>query len=76
MRHIEALVGRAPDVRFANWRAGDQRYFVADTRRIETELRLPRAREWSEGVAALAEWLAAERGLPLGAAAPRFKVPA
>jgi CDP-paratose 2-epimerase len=76
MRHIEELIGRRPDVRFADWRAGDQRYFVADTRRIGNELALRPARGWREGVAALAEWLADERGLPLGQELPRLKVPA
>jgi CDP-paratose 2-epimerase len=75
MHHIEGVVGHAPDVRFADWRAGDQRYFVADTRRIRAELGLKRARGWREGVAGLAEWLAAERGLALRNA-PRLKVPA
>jgi CDP-paratose 2-epimerase len=76
MGHIEMLIGRAPDVRFADWRAGDQRYFVADTRRIGRELGLLPARGWREGVAALADWLAAERGLPLGQELSRLKVPA
>jgi CDP-paratose 2-epimerase len=76
MHHIEALVGHAPDVRYADWRAGDQRYFVADTRRIRSELGLNRARGWREGVAALADWLAAERGLPVGRTSTLLKVPA
>jgi CDP-paratose 2-epimerase len=75
MHHIEEVVGHAPDVRFADWRAGDQRYFVADTRRIRAELGLKRARGWREGVSGLAEWLAAERGIPTRTA-PRLKVPA
>lgn len=61
MRHIAELTGRTPDVRYADWRAGDQRYFVADTRRIRSELGLARARDWHEGVAALADWLVEER---------------
>jgi CDP-paratose 2-epimerase len=61
MRHIADLTGRAPDVRYADWRAGDQRYFVADTRTIRRELGLAEARDWHEGVAALADWLVAER---------------
>jgi CDP-paratose 2-epimerase len=61
MRHIADLTGRAPDVRYSDWRAGDQRYFVADTRAIRRELGLPQARDWREGVATLADWLVAER---------------
>jgi CDP-paratose 2-epimerase len=76
MRHIEALVGHAPDVRFADWRAGDQRYFVADTRTIRSELDLKPARGWRDGVAALADWLAAERGLAPKRAEQRLKVSA
>lgn len=77
MDHIETLVGRRPDVRYADWRAGDQRYFVADTRRIRSELGLGRARGWRDGVAALAEWLSCERGLGAGESAPpRLRVTA
>jgi CDP-paratose 2-epimerase len=77
MGHIEDLVGHAPDVRYADWRAGDQRYFVADTRRIRTELGLGRARAWRDGVAALAEWLASERDLGTGEIeAPRLRATA
>ena len=65
--HIGTLVGTAPDVRFDDWRAGDQRYFVADTRAAQSALELGATVPWREGVARLAQWLAAERGLPIGA---------
>ena len=65
--YIEEVVGRPVDLRFADWRAGDQRYFVADTRAAVAALGLKPRRGWREGVAALAEWLAAERGLSLPA---------
>ncbi|AOH86255.1 CDP-paratose 2-epimerase [Sphingomonas panacis] len=67
--HIGTLVGAAPDVRFDDWRAGDQRYFVADTRAAQAALGLGATVPWREGVARLAQWLATERGLPIGAAA-------
>jgi CDP-paratose 2-epimerase len=70
--YIEEVVGRPIDLRFADWRAGDQRYFVADTRAAVAALGLKPRRAWREGVAALAEWLAAERGLTIGA--PVLKV--
>ena len=76
MRHIETIIGREPDVRYSDWRAGDQRYFVADTRAIRNELGLGRARGWREGVADLAGWLAGERGLALGTAPARLRIPA
>lgn len=67
--HIAALTGRAPRVEFADWRAGDQRYFVADTRAAVAALDLPARRDWREGVAALADWLDGERRAPVGVAA-------
>ena len=35
LAQIETLVGRPVDCCFADWRAGDQRYYVSDTRRAE-----------------------------------------
>jgi CDP-paratose 2-epimerase len=64
--HIATLLGREVDVEFAEWRAGDQRYFVADTRAAERELGLSAKVPWREGVARLARWLAGERGLQIG----------
>jgi CDP-paratose 2-epimerase len=65
--HIATLTGRSVDVSFSDWRAGDQRYFVADARAARAELGLPDPRPWKDGVSALAQWLRTERGL----AAPR-----
>jgi CDP-paratose 2-epimerase len=59
--HIAGLLGREVDVRFDDWRAGDQRYFVADTRAINAELGLSPAVPWKQGVALLAEWLRESR---------------
>ncbi len=66
--HIGALIGRPVDVTFADWRAGDQRYFVADARAATAALGLRPRVPWRDGVARLARWLAAERGLPLASA--------
>ncbi|HEV7509150.1 MAG TPA: SDR family NAD(P)-dependent oxidoreductase [Thermoanaerobaculia bacterium] len=33
---ISELTGRRPAVDFASWRAGDQRYYVSDTRRLQS----------------------------------------
>ncbi|MBV8970734.1 MAG: NAD-dependent epimerase/dehydratase family protein [Sphingomonadaceae bacterium] len=63
--HIGALLGRPVEVDYADWRAGDQRYFVADTRAATAALGLGARVPWRDGVARLAHWLAAERGLPL-----------
>ncbi|MBY9062204.1 SDR family NAD(P)-dependent oxidoreductase [Sphingomonas yunnanensis] len=69
--HIAALIGRPVDLRLSDWRAGDQRYFVADARDAITALGLPERRDWRDGVAALAEWLRAEH-----AETPRIEVAA
>lgn len=70
LAHIADLVGHEVDVTYSDWRAGDQRYFVADTRAAEEALGLPRKVDWREGVANLARWLAAERRLNLPIAEP------
>ncbi len=57
---IGELTGRPVEARYAEWRAGDQRYYVSDTRRAARDLGLARARPWREGVAALARWLLEE----------------
>ncbi len=58
--HIEDLVGRELDIAFGDWRAGDQRYFVADTSAARRDLGLQAPLDWREGVARLAEWLQTE----------------
>jgi CDP-paratose 2-epimerase len=63
LAHISQLIGREVEVEFSDWRAGDQRYFVADTGAIRSALGLSPEVPWKEGVAALAEWLKEERGL-------------
>ena len=69
LAYMGELTGREIDVTFADWRAGDQRYFVADTRAAEAALGLDGKRDWRSGVAALARWLAEERRLNLPLAA-------
>ncbi|WP_374944994.1 SDR family NAD(P)-dependent oxidoreductase [Sphingomonas sp.] len=68
LAHIADLTGRDVDVTYADWRAGDQRYFVADTRAAEAALGLAPRIDWRDGVAELARWLASERrlNLPIG----------
>jgi CDP-paratose 2-epimerase len=62
LAHIGDLIGRDVDVSFSDWRAGDQRYFVADTRAADAALDLSPKVAWRDGVADLARWLATERG--------------
>lgn len=61
LHRISELTGRTPDLRFADWRPGDQRYFVADTTRVTAALGLRLALSWREGVARLDRWIDAER---------------
>jgi CDP-paratose 2-epimerase len=70
IEHIGELIGNEVDVRFDAWRAGDQRYFVADRRAAHTALGLPTPARWRSGVARLARWLASERGVELPHAEP------
>jgi CDP-paratose 2-epimerase len=69
--YLGALTGIEPDIRFDDWRAGDQRYFVADTRAAQAALGLPERLDWRAGVARLARWLAAERGLDVTIGEPQ-----
>jgi CDP-paratose 2-epimerase len=55
--YVAELLGREIDVRHEDWRTGDQRWFVADTRAARRELGLARPLGWKQGVARLAEWL-------------------
>jgi CDP-paratose 2-epimerase len=59
---VEQRLTVAADVRFGQWRPGDQRYFVSDTRRAAAELGLRPPLPWREGVAALAASYEDQRG--------------
>jgi CDP-paratose 2-epimerase len=52
--HIETLLGRKVHLDFQAWRAGDQRYFVADAGAVRAALGLPAPLGWRQGVARLA----------------------
>ena len=62
LAHIGRLIGREVAIHASDWRAGDQRYFVADTRAADAALGLSPKVAWRDGVADLARWLATERG--------------
>jgi CDP-paratose 2-epimerase len=68
--HIGDLTGSDPRIGYDAWRAGDQRYFVADTRAVRTALGLGVPAAWRDGVARLAGWLAGERGIALAPRGP------
>ena len=61
--HVGAVLGQRVAITSEDWRPGDQRWFVADTRAIDAALALPARLGWRDGVARLASWLAEERGL-------------
>jgi CDP-paratose 2-epimerase len=71
--HIEDVIGRPVETIYSDWRAGDQRYYVSDTRLATRELGLKPPTSWLKGVAALASWLQAERGLASSGPAPRLQ---
>ena len=59
--HVGALLGRPVARSFQDWRPGDQRYYVSDTRRAVESLGLEPFTGWRVGVADLAHWLTTER---------------
>jgi CDP-paratose 2-epimerase len=63
--YIEELVGRPVATTFSDWRAGDQRYYVSDTRLAMRALGLKTPAPWRRGVERLARWLLEERGRTL-----------
>jgi CDP-paratose 2-epimerase len=65
---IRAIIGRDLDLRFEDWRPGDQRWYVSDTSAARAALGLGTPRGWREGVHRLAHWLAEERSLPINVA--------
>lgn len=68
IREIEAITARRVALRFDAWRAGDQRWYVSDTRRAMAELGVPPPRAWREGLRDLAAWMMEEHGMRADAA--------
>lgn len=61
LQEIEAICGHLIDTEFSDWRAGDQVYFVADTRKLEEVLGWQARIRWSGGIRQLAQWLVQNR---------------
>jgi CDP-paratose 2-epimerase len=76
LAYIGEVLGRDVDLSFSDWRAGDQRYFVADTRKAQEALGLGRRVDWHDGVARLARWLAEARGINAPIGVPAAEAPA
>jgi CDP-paratose 2-epimerase len=68
IHHIAMLSGHDVRLAFEDWRAGDQRWFVADTGAAREALDLPVRLGWRKGVADLATWL---RGEPAPSRSPQ-----
>jgi CDP-paratose 2-epimerase len=62
---MRLVTGRKVELRFEDWRPGDQRWYVSNAHAARSQLGLPRPRVWRDGVARLAAWLAEDRGLKL-----------
>jgi CDP-paratose 2-epimerase len=76
LREIEKITGRHVDTDFGDWRAGDQLYFVADTRKLADRLDWQPRVAWTEGLRHLAEWLVEHRFGGRPPAERKLKVPA
>ena len=65
---IGSTYGEAPDVRFEDWRPGDQRYYVSDTRKFQAATGWSAKTDAAAGIERLACWLRETRGAFSGAA--------
>lgn len=64
LEEIERLMGGKLRISRGPRRQGDQSYFVADTRRLQTQLRWHPEVDWKAGLARLMEWLVESRVVP------------
>ena len=58
--------GEPPDVRFEEWRPGDQRYYVSDTRKFQAATGWSAQTDVAGGIERLAAWLRETRAASLG----------
>jgi CDP-paratose 2-epimerase len=64
LQEIAAITGRKVTVSYDERRTGDQVYFVADTTKLTDRVGWRPGIGWRQGLRDLAEWLAADLGLP------------
>jgi CDP-paratose 2-epimerase len=67
---IEILHGKRPALSFDEWRTGDQRYYVSDTRAFEQATGWKRRVDSAEGIERLYHWLVERERGSSAAAAP------
>lgn len=60
---LVSLTGRRADLAYADWRPGDQRWYVSDIRRARAGLGLAEPRPWRQGLADLVAGLTRTDGL-------------
>ncbi|NAZ37028.1 NAD-dependent epimerase/dehydratase family protein [Rubellimicrobium sp. CFH 75288] len=68
---IREISNQQPAIRFADWRPGDQPWFVADTSAIEKATDWKPRIGWQDGLRDLAAWLRENRVFPAGRAEPQ-----
>jgi CDP-paratose 2-epimerase len=63
IERIGELHGAPPETSFGDWRQGDQRYYVSDTRRFQEDTGWRAQVSAEEGIERLYEWLREEAGV-------------
>jgi CDP-paratose 2-epimerase len=76
LREIGRITGCEISVTYRDWRQGDQFYFVADTRKIQSALGWKPRIGWRQGVGDLARWLETNRITPDKQAIPERRITA
>jgi CDP-paratose 2-epimerase len=66
LERIDRLCGARPPLRFEDWRTGDQRYYVSDTRKFQAATGWRPRVSVEEGIARLHEWLLELTGADAG----------
>jgi CDP-paratose 2-epimerase len=69
--HLERLLGRPVAREFADWRVGDQRYYVSDTSALEAATSWRARIGWQQGLVRLLRWL--EHDFPADVAMPSLQ---
>jgi CDP-paratose 2-epimerase len=75
LEHLGRLLGRPVAFELADWRVGDQRYFVSDTSALQEATSWRAGIGWQQGLARLLHWL--DRDLTADTSPPELqRVPA